>query len=292
MALKSYNHKDQHRLILFINNKLPLLDSKAHPRHGSHLCPSCQHQPEDARHFLECCHPARMALFQVLHQDLTTMSQQMRLHPCVLTTIWLGLNTIRTATQYPDILAAVLPPFRLPILQQISLRWEQIYYGRLSRTWAPAINASHPHLDKSGEHVMTLMVKSTWKFILDTWELRNQHLHNNAATLHLPNYQQAVMTLYKQKDRLPPAAQEALYQHPIEDILALPAPQLEQWVIRGHQYYNQQLKAAKKQASLQMEDIQKFFGPLAQQSDDPHPLGSPVTLHQCGSSLYAIVLER
>jgi len=82
---------------------------------------------------------------------------------------------------------------------------------------------------------------------------------------------QAVITLYEQKDRLSPQAQEALYRHPIETILALPAPQMQQWVIRGHKYYNQQLKAAKKQASLQTEDIRQFFGPPTLQSDDLHP---------------------
>jgi len=174
-ALKTYNHEDQRRIILFINNKLPLLDSKAHPHHGSHLCPSCQRQQEDARHFLECSHPARTALFNALHHELIQLSQHLRLHPCVLTTVWLGLNTIRNATPYPDIFDDVLPQFRPPILQQAKLSWDQLYYGRLSRAWASAINVAHPHLDKSGEQVMTLIVKLTWKFILAIWTLRNQH---------------------------------------------------------------------------------------------------------------------
>jgi len=172
---------------------------------------------------------------------------------------------------YFQYLEDVLPLFWPPILQQAKLGWNQLYYGRLSRAWASAINVAHPHLDKSGEQVLTLIVKLTWKFMLAAWALRNQHLHSNAAPLHLPNYQQAVITLYEQKDRLPPQAQEALYRHPIETILALPAPQMQQWVIRGHKYYNQQLKAAKKQAYLQTEDIRQFFGPTTLQSDDLHP---------------------
>jgi len=67
------------------------------------------------------------------------------------------------------------------------------------------------------------MQKIIWKYILDTWSIQNQHLHNQAATLNLPDYWQAVITLYDQKDRLPLAAQEALFCHPLEVILALPA---------------------------------------------------------------------
>jgi len=41
-ALDSFTPNDQCCLILFINNKLPLQASKAHPHNGSSLCPSCQ----------------------------------------------------------------------------------------------------------------------------------------------------------------------------------------------------------------------------------------------------------
>jgi len=41
-ALKNYSPEDQRRIVLFIHDKLPLQASKAHPHHGSQLCPSCQ----------------------------------------------------------------------------------------------------------------------------------------------------------------------------------------------------------------------------------------------------------
>jgi len=45
-ALRPLKPEDQHRIILFINEKLPLWASKAHLHYGSPLCPSCQRQPE------------------------------------------------------------------------------------------------------------------------------------------------------------------------------------------------------------------------------------------------------
>ena len=118
---------------------------------------------------------------------------------------------------------------------------------------------------------MVLIQRRIWKYILDTWVLRNQHLHHQVANLNLPDYRQAAITLYEQKAQLPPAAQDALYRHPLEVILALPAPRLEQWVRLGHKYYNQQLKAAKYQATLRTQDIRIFFEPKTHQSDDLQP---------------------
>jgi len=119
------------------------------------------------------------------------------------------------------------------------------------------------------------------------------HLHNTAAQLDLPNYRQAIETLYKQKHKLSPAAQAALYRQPIQEILDQPAPKMQQWVTRGYQYFTQQLKAEHKQATLNTPNIQMFFQTPAQHPNDLQPpWENPVTLHQCGSSLYIVDIER
>jgi len=270
-ALKSYRLEDQRRLVLFTNNKLPLRASKAHPHLGSVLCPSCQREPEEEWHFLECTHTDRNTLFRTLHQQLTQLTQQLHLHPRVLTTIWLGLVAIRTDTHYPDVANELPQPFCLPIAQQTWLGWDQLYHGRISRMWATAIDETHPMIAQTGEQVLVLMVKKIWQYFLDTWALRNQHLHQNTGQLNLPDYRQAATTLYEQKDRLPQAAQDALSLQPLDCILNLPAPQLQQWVIRGHKYYNQQMKAAKNQAKLSTHDIRTYFAMAPHQSDDLQP---------------------
>ncbi len=74
------------------------------------------------------------------------------------------------------------------------------------------------------------MVKEIWTYILDTWKLCNQHLHQHGTPINLPNYRQAAISLIKQCHQLPPDAQEALYHQPLEMILDLPEPRLQQWV--------------------------------------------------------------
>jgi len=244
-ALASYCQEDQQHLILFLNQKLPLCASKMHPHHGSSLCPSCQREPEESCHFLQCTHPKQMKLFHAMPQALTEKSQKLNLHPCIFMAIWLGLATAHTATPYPDVLPDVLPPVRLPIRFQQSLGWVQLHYGRMSSNWATAINAVHPMHKHNGDQVMTALLKIIWQYVLDTWAIWNHHLHHNATQLNLPDFKQAAQTLYKQCNQLTPNAQEALYRQPLEQILELPAPCLEHWVVYGHKYFNQQKKAAK-----------------------------------------------
>jgi len=210
-------------------------------------------------------------MFQALRNDLSQYAQHLRLHPCVFTTIWLGLSAIRNATPYPEILHDVHLPLRTPILQQSHLGWEQLYHGRLSKEWAEAINTIHLQLAKTGEQVLIHIQKLIWKYVLSLWSLRNQHLHQQATTLNLPDYRQAVITLYDQRHRLSPAAQAALYRYSLQEVLDLPPPRMEQWLIRGYKYYHRQLKAAKHQAALNTPDIRDYFGIQTQESDDLHP---------------------
>jgi len=114
--------------------------------------------------------------------------------------------------------------------------------------WASAIDQLNPNLALSGKQIMAKLTQVMWTYILATWMLRNQHLHQDAGHLSLLNYQQAVRTLYKRKDQIPIAAQDALFRRPLSEMLELPPSILSPWIVRAHSYMTQQSKAAKKQA--------------------------------------------
>jgi len=114
-SMDKFTINDQRRLVLFINNKLPLRASKAHPHQGSPLCPSCQREPEWPRHFLICEHPERKKLFANLKDNLTNTTRKFQMHPCILTALWLGLTSVRHDTSYPDIAHELLPQLCPPI---------------------------------------------------------------------------------------------------------------------------------------------------------------------------------
>jgi len=209
-----------------------------------------------------------------LHQaqnNLTNAMQELSMHPCILTAIWLSLSTIRRDIPYPNISQEVLPLLCHPIQQQLRLGWDQLYQGRISTGWAHAIDKIHPELKLTGKQVMTQLTKVIWTFVLETWKTRNNHLHQNADQLNLPNYRQVVIHLYEQQHLLLPATWAALYWQPLESLLEQPAPWLQTWTTWGLSYFNQQLKVAKTQATLHTPNICTFFGQQTQQTHDLQP---------------------
>jgi len=104
----------------------------------------------------------------------------------------------------------ILPPVQQSIQQQQSLGWDQLYQGCIVTAWAKTITQVHPTMKCAGNQVMISLQCAIWQHILNTWALHNQHLHHTANTMNIPDYQQALQTLYDQCDQLNPEAQEAL----------------------------------------------------------------------------------
>jgi len=161
-ALKPFKPDDHQHIILFINKKLPLCASKAHPHYGSPLCPLCQREQESAQHFLTCRHPDWNKLFTTLKTAITNTTQKYQLHPCIFTSLWLGLESVHTNTPCPDIIGDLEPPLKHPIRSQTRLGWTQLYQGRMSKNWVQAIDQIHPKLPIAGEQIMTILLKVIW----------------------------------------------------------------------------------------------------------------------------------
>jgi len=70
LALRPLHPNNQQCIVIFINDKLPLRASKAHPHHSLLLCPSCQWAPEDEWYFLKCTHTVCQTLFNKFKGNL------------------------------------------------------------------------------------------------------------------------------------------------------------------------------------------------------------------------------
>ncbi len=115
------------------------------------------------------------------------------------------------------------------------------------------------------------MIKTILQYILATWTLRNQHLHQDAGRLSQPNYQQAVRTLYELRQQLPIEVQDAVFQRPLDQMLDQSPVFLRSWIERSQRYIQQQLKAAKKRAQLKTSDIRSFFRRVHPSTNDLQP---------------------
>jgi len=174
-------------------------------------------------------------------------------------------------TAYPDIVRDLPTELRPAVQEQTRLGWVQVYKGRVTNQWAKAIDHLHPSLSLAGCTLVALVIKHIWQYILDLWKLRNQHLHNDAGQLSLPDYRLAVQTMYEQRHQIPPAAQEAVFNRPIDQILALPPAAIREWIIRSQKYLQQQIRAAKTRAKLHTSDIRTFFQVVPPQANDLQP---------------------
>jgi len=132
-ALTYFQQKNQWRLVLFLHNKLPLRSLKFHPYMGSILCPSCQHDPEDAMHFLTCQHIDWQQQFEKLKKQLLVFSIKHILHPSILTGFWLGLVTpVWNNTPYPDVYGELPHELQATLQYQQCLGWDQLFYGHIA----------------------------------------------------------------------------------------------------------------------------------------------------------------
>jgi len=116
------------------------------------------------------------------------MTQKLCLQPYLLTSLWLGLAAHRNGIDYPPIMEDLPWQLHASLQIQTKLGWGQIYQGHVVVTWAQAINALHPNLAPSGTQVMISMIRLVWTYVLAVWKTRNQHLHNSANQLNLPDY--------------------------------------------------------------------------------------------------------
>jgi len=115
------------------------------------------------------------------------------------------------------------------------------------------------------------MINAVWTYILAAWTLRNNHLHHDAGRLSLPNYHQAVRTMYETQNQLPTEIRTAVFQQPLALMLEKSPQALRLWIERSQQYIKQQLHAAKKRNKLNTHDIHSFFQCLRPQANDLHP---------------------
>jgi len=159
----------------------------------------------------------------------------------------------------------------LAIKLQMQIRWDLLYQGQLSKLWAHAIDELHPEIALAGWQITMIFIPVFWKYVLETWSMQNQHLHNDNSHLSNSDYHQAVQTIYKTCHKVPEATQAVLFTHPIEQLLEQSPEFLCKWILQSDKYIKQQLCTTKKCAKLHTPDIRSFFGPCTPVANNLQP---------------------
>jgi len=158
--------------------------------------------------------------------------------------------------------------------------------------WEQAIDQLHPSLAPSDCQVKVQLTQAVWECVLRTWHLYNMHLHNDARQLSLPNYWQAVTTLYEHAPQPPWKPKK-----PCFNVHCIRCSTNHLWCFalgwnKATGKSSSSSKPLKQEQSLIPKQYVLIFMPCNPLSKLPSPtVRDPVKLCQCGSSLYSSVLE-
>jgi len=182
LALQQFEKNDQQCLQKFLHNWLPLHASKhATSPASNQICPVCRQAPETYWHFLECQHHTREEAYQHLQKAIQQHHKQHNIDLHMLQLLWQGLNA--THQQYPidKQLESYPEEFKLLFEKQCQIGWEQLFYRRISMSWAYYVDHFSQYRTNSMIFYSQLIV-NIWKYILRIRTFQNSALHPDNST--------------------------------------------------------------------------------------------------------------
>jgi len=167
-----------------------------------------------------------------------------------------GLHGIRTNQTIPNAHDNFTELAELH-LRQSRLGWEQLYYGRISVTWAHYIDeTSQGHTN--GTIFYSRIIRRIWQYTMEAWTSRNHDLHQRNPDLDQPALAAQVNNLIHIANQ-DPTLQHMTRSDTPENILNRPIAQVQQWIETVTLHIRNHLAAAQQRAVLHTRDIQSFF---------------------------------
>jgi len=258
LAMKHVKPTERRNLQKFLHDWLPYRAShrRGDVSHDETLCPSCQHAPENYWHFLECGNQKREQLFQSLLKDLKQMHIKQNLNLTLYYMLQAGLLSVRQATEIPHAEENFQGLEELHH-RQSRLGWEQLFYGRISVTWAHYID-DHSDGNTNGTIFYSRIIRRIWRYALDAWTSRNLDLHERNPDLDRPALAAQVQNLIHLANQ-DPTLQHMTRSDTPDNILNRPIAQVQQWIETVSLHIRHHLAAAQQRAALHTRDIRSFF---------------------------------
>jgi len=237
LALRQFEKNDRQRLQKFLHDWLHLCASKhATSPASDRLCPVCRQAPETYWHFLECQHHTQEEAYRQLQKAIQQHHERHNIDPHMLQLLWQGLNATHKQYSLDDQLDSYPEEFKLLFEKQCRIGWEQLFYGRISSSWAYHVDHSSQYRT-NGVTFYSQLIVHIWKYILSIWIIRNSALHPANST------QQTKQSLAPQVHHLfqlvenEPAAQGHEPHSTLEQILARPVRSIRQFLTTGYRQF-------------------------------------------------------
>jgi len=198
--------------------------------------------------------PTRLALWQKLHMQLTTLCTELALNSHWYQLWWMGLTHPNDPNTHT---INLYPPHFHPIHQgQQAMGWQQLYYGWLSKQWTQYLVNHHPKLDPL--HILAKMLGLMWHHILDVWKSHNDD-HHSATLRFPPNMVSDLHGIYAARDHLPLHIQDHIFNLIKEELLRKSPKYIQTWIQHTKSHIQTELKISAKQRHTNTQVIRQFF---------------------------------
>jgi len=206
-------------------------------------CPVCQQEPENFWHFLKCQHLSRKIAYQQMQTAIHQLHTTHRIDPHMTQLLWQGVDSIHNKHSIDEQYDNYPADFQLLYVDQQHIGWDQLFYGRITTSWAYYINHSTQYTT-NGTIFYSQVIACIWKYILHAWSTCNNALHPDCPT------QQTIQSLAPQVHHLfsvignDPALQEYKPRSTPEQILQWPIRTIQNFLSTGYRHIQNHTTAA------------------------------------------------
>jgi hypothetical protein len=258
IALTHFSTGQQTSLKKFLHQWLPV---NAHPGQAlpatARTCPACQLADESNSHFLKCTSLHTKWLEIIITSEIVTNTVDTDRH---LNKILAWAITTPSGPTAPFPLQSIPIKYHALVQDQQHIGWDQVIYGRWTRTWANHLDSLHPN---KGEQLASKKLADIWRNVLRLWYHRCDLQHKpdeHTPTLHQQQLHPKVQAIYAQKDKLD-QIDKLILDQPIFTTMKLPPKQLKEWILITESFVKQGLKRAKRRLQAKNHAITSFFLP-------------------------------
>jgi hypothetical protein len=194
------------------------------------LCPSCKNKQETQQHLFECDHSTMINAWNTASDELYNQLSKTPLDPTLIKLLVLSTRSWYDPTCTPSIPTFLPNGYHKLFRKQSKIGWHHISKGRLTISWQQQQQQWNP---KTPERWIAYAITSIFTTIRKIWDARNGQLYNTDAEIQrttiMMQLEPRITHLYNESNKLGAFDRKA-FERPIDEILQLPTPAIQQWI--------------------------------------------------------------
>ena len=262
-AIKDFRSTQRKTLLQFIHKWLPTNSHPASTKPFTTLCTVCNISNETNDHFIECTHQHYRVTWEadiiIWYEKVTAL----QLEPILCYYIMLTLHNSKLFDS-PNNIEFCEGNYKKLYLEQTTIGWQQVLYGRLTKTWVDIQNDYLHESTSKGLEIISTAITLLFKVILNRWKTRCHHQHGKCPQSNenlrehvlLPKVRQ----LYAASEQMS-VNKRQYFNISITNIVQKPTKSLRQWITRSERFLHNTALPTIKKSTKTMQHITQVFQP-------------------------------